>query len=60
MDKKKQMIEEGVVSFHSGEPAKSGVSCLLCGKFIETDIPRPIICNSCKELWKRLKEKDNG
>lgn len=59
MDKQKQ-IKEGVVFFHSGEPPKSGVTCLLCGTFIETDIPRPIICESCKELWERLKEQDNG
>ena len=57
MDKQ---IEENVISFHSCEPAKVGVACLLCGKFIETSIPRPIICNECKELWNRLKEVQNG
>ena len=36
---------------------KSGVSCLLCGKFIETYIPTPTICEDCKSLWKKIKEE---
>ena len=57
---KDDMFEKRVSYLCSGEPAKCGVVCLLCGKFIETNIPRPIICKSCKELWQKIKEKYNG
>ena len=36
---------------------KIGVSCFLCDKFIETDIPTPTICEDCKSLWRRIKEE---
>lgn len=36
---------------------KTGVSCLLCGKSIETYIPTPTICEDCKALWKKLQQR---
>lgn len=36
---------------------KSGVACLLCDKFIETDIPTPTICEDCKALWEKLQRR---
>ena len=31
---------------------KSGVSCLLCGKFVEAH--NPTICPDCKALWEMM------
>ena len=38
---------------------KIGVFCLLCGRFVQTNIPlTPRICWDCKELWRKLKENE--
>ena len=57
----KDRFEEGMV-FLENRPTHyaKGVACLLCGEFIETNIPTPRVFRSCKELWKELKERKVG
>jgi hypothetical protein len=57
----KDRFKEGMV-FLKNSPTRcaEGVSCLLCGEFIETNIPTPRVCSSCKELWKELKGRKVG
>ena len=46
----KDRFKEGMV-FLGNSPTHyaEGVSCLLCGEFIETYILAPIVCSSCKD-----------
>ena len=54
--------EGGVLKVPQQGYIKYITPCLLCGKQIE--IPHPIygskVCDECKELWRKIKEKDNG
>lgn len=54
----KDRFKEGIILLdNSHTHYTEGVSCLLCGDFIETNIRTPRVCSSCKELWKELKER---
>ena len=35
--------------------------CLLCGKGVRVNFPNsaPMVCEDCKTLWKKIKEKEN-
>ncbi len=54
--------QHGVLKIPKQEDIKYYTPCLLCGASIE--IPHHIygskVCNECKELWRKFKEKDNG
>ena len=54
--------EGGVLEVPKQEDIRYCTLCLLCGKQIE--IPQPVytakVCNECKDLWRKIKEKDNG
>ena len=53
--------EGGVLKAPKQEDIKYATLCLLCGKQIE--IPHPVyvakVCDECKELWQKIKEKEN-
>ena len=54
--------EGGCVKVPKAEDFRYGVACLLCGEVVE--VPRNslgvAVCQSCKDLWRKLKEKENG
>jgi hypothetical protein len=63
MNKQKQSYEKyGVLKVPQQEDISWGTPCLLCGKIISIPNPAhaPKICDECKEMWKRLKELQNG
>ena len=47
------IMKNGVVQ--NAPKYKTGVSCLLCGKFVEAH--NPLICRDCKALWEKIKEE---
>ena len=54
--------EGGCLKVPKADDFKCEAPCLLCGESVE--IPRIglgiVVCQSCKELWVKLKELQNG
>ena len=52
----------GCLKTPNAEDFRCVVDCLLCGDFVE--VPQNslgvAVCQSCKDMWRKLKEKDNG
>lgn len=57
MSEKKKIynISAPTIRFFFGKP------CLLCGKGVRVNFPNsdPMVCEDCKALWKKIKEKEN-
>ena len=52
----------GIIRVPDRNDFRSGASCLLCGAFVEvpSNTFAVVVCEDCKALWKKLKEKEDG
>jgi hypothetical protein len=51
------VFQEGGVISTTPKEYKEGVSCLLCGEFIEFG-HGVMVCKDCRKIWKQVKENN--